>query len=93
MSVVRNSNNASWRIEFNPVNAHRLTDREKEVMALIMNGYTSEEAARLLGISRRTVEFHRMRVQRRFNARNGTHLAYLISTEQPAVASETFAFL
>ena len=35
-----------------------LTDREREVLQLIAEGNTSEEAAAILGITRRTVETH-----------------------------------
>jgi DNA-binding CsgD family transcriptional regulator len=80
-------------VKFDPTDPNLLTAREKEVMALIMNGLTSLEAGGVLGISRRTVEFHRAHVQRKFGARNGTHLAFLISTLQPPITCESIAFV
>ena len=43
----------------------RLTEREEEVMRLLADGITSKEAARLLQISTRTVEAHRMNINRK----------------------------
>ncbi|MBL4838566.1 MAG: response regulator transcription factor [Kordiimonadaceae bacterium] len=39
-----------------------LTARQKEVLQLLVEGYSMKEAARLLGISPRTVAFHKYRV-------------------------------
>jgi two-component system response regulator FixJ len=40
----------------------RLTEREREVMDGLMNGLSSKEIARKLGISHRTIEMHRRRL-------------------------------
>jgi FixJ family two-component response regulator len=37
----------------------RLTPREREVMLLVAEGWTSKEIAKVLGLSHRTVELHR----------------------------------
>jgi FixJ family two-component response regulator len=37
----------------------RLSEREREILALIAEGHSSKEAARRLGISPRTVDTHR----------------------------------
>jgi DNA-binding NarL/FixJ family response regulator len=42
-----------------------LTDREGEVMRLLADGLTNKEAARLLKISTRTVESHRININRK----------------------------
>ncbi|MDB5563314.1 MAG: two component transcriptional regulator, LuxR family, partial [Hyphomicrobiales bacterium] len=91
MTNIPNAN--SRPAKFDLTDPSLLTARQKEVKALIMNGLTSLEAAGVLGISRRTVEFHRAHVQRKFGARNGTHLAFLISTLQPPLTCETIAFV
>lgn len=47
-----------------------LTHREQIVLAQIVKGATSKEAARHLDISPRTVEFHRKNIMRKLGARN-----------------------
>jgi len=44
-----------------------LTDREKEVVKLLADGYSNEEVGTILGLSRRTVEAHRARVMLKLN--------------------------
>ena len=46
----------------------QLTPREREVMALVVNGHSNKEVARVLEISHRTVEIHRRRVMRKMDA-------------------------
>jgi len=45
-----------------------LTPREREVAAQVMQGLTSKEIGRVLGISHRTVELHRARLMRKYTA-------------------------
>lgn len=45
-----------------------LTDREREVMSLAIEGLSNKEIARQLGISHRTVEIHRARVMHKTGA-------------------------
>lgn len=44
-----------------------LTEREKQVVKLLADGYANEEAAEKLGLSRRTVEAHRARIMLKLN--------------------------
>jgi two-component system response regulator FixJ len=46
----------------------RLTERQREVMALVTSGLSNKEVARELGISVRTAEGHRFRVMERMQA-------------------------
>jgi len=46
----------------------QLTPREREVAAQMMQGLTSKEIGRALGISHRTVEIHRARLMRKYSA-------------------------
>lgn len=48
----------------------RLTDREKEVLHLIMDSYSNKEAARILGISYRTIDLHRAHIMEKLEAGN-----------------------
>ncbi|MDO9243882.1 MAG: response regulator [Rhodocyclaceae bacterium] len=45
-----------------------LTEREREVMALAVEGLSNKETARRLGISHRTVEIHRARIMHKTGA-------------------------
>ena len=45
-----------------------LTPREREVAAQVMQGLTSKEIGKALGISHRTVEIHRARLMRKYSA-------------------------
>jgi PAS domain S-box-containing protein len=53
----------------------KLTPREREVAAQIARGLTAKEAARNLGISHRTVELHRARLLRKYQANNSVELS------------------
>lgn len=47
-----------------------LTDREEEVLALLVEGHQNKIVAHKLGISTRTVEVHRGRIMEKIGARN-----------------------
>jgi FixJ family two-component response regulator len=47
-----------------------LSEREREVMALIVEGLPNKEIARRLGISHRTVEIHKARIMNKTGAEN-----------------------
>ena len=49
---------------------NRLTSREREVLQLVAEGYTGQEIAKRLSISRRTVEQHRANVMRKLGLQN-----------------------
>lgn len=46
---------------------HRLTDREEEVAALVVDGYTNSEIAQLLRLSERTVDGHLESIKRKIH--------------------------
>lgn len=52
-----------------------LTDREKDVMALAIQGHPNKEIARQLGISHRTVEIHKSKIMHKTGAINLLDLA------------------
>jgi DNA-binding CsgD family transcriptional regulator len=54
-----------------------LTDRERVVLAQIVKGASSKEAARVLGISPRTVEFHLANIMQKLGAKNTAELVRL----------------
>jgi two-component system, LuxR family, response regulator FixJ len=59
-----------------------LTPRESAVLALIIQGATSKAAGNLLGISRRTVEFHRANIMEKLSARNVADLVRIVLDKQ-----------
>ncbi len=61
-----------------------LTDREREIMQLTIEGHTSKEIARQLDISYRTVESHRAHILRKTGAANLIELARLATQTSAA---------
>jgi DNA-binding CsgD family transcriptional regulator len=57
-----------------------LTPRERVVLAQLVRGATSKEAARALNISPRTVEFHRANIMKKLGARNLVELVSKVSS-------------
>ena len=58
-----------------PVGA-ALTPREREVAACLMDGLTSKQIGKHLGISHRTVEIHRARLMRKYQAHSTPDLVH-----------------
>jgi two-component system, LuxR family, response regulator FixJ len=56
-----------------------LTNREKEVLHLIINNNTNKEAAKILNISHRTIEAHRIHIMDKMQADNFTVLITLVA--------------
>ena len=52
----------------------RLTDREKEMLKLVAEGYTAKEIADMLVISLRTVEAHKTSLMKKLDIHNRTDL-------------------
>jgi FixJ family two-component response regulator len=59
-----------------------LTRRERDVLSLIVGGASSKEAGRQLGISPRTVEFHRARIVEKFDAKNTADLIRIVMSRR-----------
>jgi DNA-binding CsgD family transcriptional regulator len=57
-----------------PSPGQRLTEREAEVLAYVLDGRPNKMIARALGISHRTVEIHRSRVMAKFGTSSATDL-------------------
>lgn len=53
-----------------------LTGREREVAAFLMDGLTSKEIGKALGISHRTVEIYRARLMRKYQAGSSVDLVH-----------------
>jgi FixJ family two-component response regulator len=67
-----------------------LTRRERDVLSLIVEGASSKEAGRKLGISPRTVEFHRARIIEKLDARNTADLIRIVMSRHSPPDSPNF---
>jgi two-component system, LuxR family, response regulator FixJ len=56
----------------------RLTQRERDVLNQVVAAASSKEAARNLGISRRTVEIHRLHIMKKLGAKNAVDLVRMV---------------
>lgn len=77
----RNNPHASGIWSFEDLSAQRpvkaeLTGREREVAARLLEGLTSKEIGRTLGISHRTVEIYRARLMRKYGASTAADLVH-----------------
>lgn len=61
----------------NQLKVLRLSNREKEIMQLIVKGFTSKEIANMLKISKLTVDTHRKHIQQKLQVNNGMELIKL----------------
>ena len=61
----------------NTLDDHHVTPREREVLELISQGFSTKEIGRELGISPKTVEFHRSNLLRKYGARTSSQLIAL----------------
>ncbi len=64
-----------------------LTEREEEILRLICQEHTNKEIGDILGISRRTVDGHRIRLMRKCGAKNTAGLIYY-SIDQGLVSDQ-----
>jgi FixJ family two-component response regulator len=69
-----------------------LTARECDVLTQIVAGASSKEAGRLLGISPRTIEFHRARIIEKVGAKNTADLIRIVMTRRSANDSPSLDF-
>lgn len=69
----------------------QLTPREQHVLDQLVRGHSNKSAAYALGISTRTVEFHRARIMSKLNARNMTDLLRVAFTVEQSGMDAAFA--
>jgi FixJ family two-component response regulator len=61
-----------------------LTNREREIMELLIAGKTNKEIARILDISVKTVDFHRVHLLGKMNAESVLDLIKLVPADSPS---------
>lgn len=64
-----------------PSSVHALSDREKEILKLIGQGYTSKEIGRKLFLSPKTVENYRAKILEKLQVRNCSEAVSLAITQ------------
>ncbi len=57
----------------------QITSRERTILSQVVKGASNKEAARALGLSPRTVEFHRANIMKKFDAKNSADLIRKVS--------------
>lgn len=62
----------------------QLTPRERQVLALVVDGRTSKAIARELGISSKTADLHRSRMMFKMQAETVVHLTRMVVTQRVA---------
>jgi DNA-binding CsgD family transcriptional regulator len=67
----------------------RLTPRERVALSQIITGASSKEAGRSLGVSPRTVEFHRANIMQKLGAKNTVDLVRKVLAESATDSSES----
>ncbi len=64
-----------------------LTHREKAVLALIVRGVSSKKGGQLLGISPRTIEFHRSNIMQKLDVKNTAALVHAVMRNTEIIGS------
>jgi len=87
-SLVQGDPHAAGIWTFEDVSSKRplapgLTPREREIAALLVEGKTSKLIARQVELSPRTVEMHRARLMRKFNAATSSELVHKLLSMTP----------
>lgn len=75
---------AGWRSRRTAGLGSRLTDREREVLGLLVLGHTNAEIAEKLFLSLRTIESHRASIQRKLGLHGRAELVRYAREEQPS---------
>lgn len=60
-----------------PLNPHRLTERELQVLSLLADGLRNKEAAARIGIGLRTLECHRVSLENKTDLKGTANLTKL----------------
>jgi len=71
---------------YNKVYLHNLTIREKEILGLVINEYTTKEISEKLFISFRTVETHRKHILSKLGVKNSLSLIKYVANSDLAFA-------
>jgi len=66
-------------------NSEQLTDRQKQIIALVAQGKTNAQIAEELGLSKRTVEAHRARTMKAIGVKNSAELVAWFSVNEKPV--------
>ncbi|MGB5599802.1 MAG: response regulator [Thiothrix litoralis] len=86
-ALALDNDNQQSRIRLTMIQARiaNLTEREREVMELVINNHSNKEIASKLGVSIKTVEFHRSHMMDKMHA---TSLIELVNMAREATSNE-----
>ncbi len=78
------------RLAYDAVEARiaNLTPREKQVLDLVISDHSNKQIAQTLGVSIKTVEFHRARVMEKMHADSLLHLSQMVREVLPVKKRE-----
>jgi len=65
-------------IKYDQELANKITPREMQVIGQMIEGYSSRQIARVLGITINTVEVHRKRIYRKTGSKNPAQLVMML---------------
>ena len=79
-ALTHDADNQKKRMQFDAIRARleNLTPRERQVMSLVVKDNPNKRIASELGVSIKTVEFHRARVMEKMHADSLLHLATMV---------------
>ena len=79
-ALTHDADNQKKRMQFDAIRARleNLTPRERQVMSLVVKDNPNKSIASELGVSIKTVEFHRARVMEKMHADSLLHLATMV---------------
>ena len=71
-------------LDFIEDSLNRLTAREREVLDLLVEGFSSREIASQIGVATKTIEAHRARINDKMRSDDLAHLVRLVLTSRDA---------
>ncbi len=92
-ALALDKDNQQARIRLTMIQARisNLTDREREVMNLVTQNYSNKEIAEKLGVSIKTVEFHRSHMMEKMHAHSLIDLVSMVREAASAEATDNLA--
>ncbi len=91
LALDKDNQHARIRLTMIQARIANLTDREREVMNLVTQNYSNKEIAEKLGVSIKTVEFHRSHMMEKMHAHSLIDLVSMVREAASAEATDNLA--